>query len=318
VTLPAEALGGGWVNYDGKPSPTAKAKYVLAYGWLGAKTKYVFAQGWPASRSSGVSRAKGGDRIPALASSDGGQDPVDRAIRAASAGKTVSDAPKQVKFAAFDPAKKMPEATATDANGNPQRIVKGAFSVVSALAQPSQATTAAAKELEDKGFRVLAVAAGAPTAMKLAGLIALSDPPSKDSAALIAELHELRVRTVMVTGDAPATAAIVAKAVGLDGAICPPGPIPDVIKAEQFAVFAGVLPEDKFKLVKAFQAGDHTVGMCGDGANDAPALRQAQIGIAVSTATDVAKSAAGIVLTEPGLPGIVRAVKEGRITFSAS
>ena len=115
-----------------------------------------------------------------------------------------------------------------------------------------------------------------------------------------------------------ATAAIVAKAVGLDGAICPPGPIPDVIKAEQFAVFAGVLPEDKFKLVKAFQAGDDTVGMCGDGANDAPALRQAQIGIAVSTATDVAKSAAGIVLTEPGLPGIVRAVKEGRITFSAS
>jgi H+-transporting ATPase len=177
--------------------------------------------------------------LAALASSDGGQDPVDGAIRAASAGKTVSDAPKQVKFAAFDPAKKMSEATATDANGNPQRIVKGAFSVVSALAQPSPATTAAAKELEDKGFRVLAVAAGAPTAMKLAGLIALSDPPRKDSAALIAELHELGVRTVMVTGDAPATAAIVAKAVGLDGAICPPGPIPDVIKAEQFAVFAG-------------------------------------------------------------------------------
>ena len=82
-----------------------------------------------------------------------------------------------------------------------------------------------------------------------------------------------------------------------------------------FAVFAGVLPEDKYKLVKAFQKGGHTVGMCGDGANDAPALRQAQIGIAVSTATDVAKSAAGMVLTEPGLAGIVAAVKEGRITF---
>jgi H+-transporting ATPase len=253
--------------------------------------------------------------LAALASSDGGQDLVDAAIRVAAVGKAAFDAPKLVKFAAFDPAKKMSEATATDANGNPQRIVKGAFSVVSALAQPSPATTAAAQELEDKGFRVLAVAAGVPTAMKLAGLIALSDPPRKDSAALIAELHELGVRTVMVTGDAPATAAIVAKAVGLDGAICPPGPIPDVIKAEQFAVFADVLPEDKFKLVKAFQAGGHTVGMCGDGANDAPALRQAQMGIAVSTATDVAKSAAGIVLTEPGLPGIVRAVKEGRITF---
>ena len=76
-----------------------------------------------------------------------------------------------------------------------------------------------------------------------------------------------------------------------------------------------MLPEDKFHLVKAFQQAGHTVGMCGDGANDAPALRQAQIGIAVSTATDVAKSAAGIVLTEPGLAGIVAAVKEGRVTF---
>ena len=131
----------------------------------------------------------------------------------------------------------------------------------------------------------------------------------------MSELHGLGVRTVMVTGDAPATAAIVAHAVGLDGAVCPPGPIPDNVNPEQFAVFAGVLPEDKYKLVKAFQKGGHTVGMCGDGANDAPALRQAQIGIAVSTATDVAKSAAGMVLTEPGLAGIVAAVKEGRVTF---
>ena len=151
--------------------------------------------------------------------------------------------------------------------------------------------------------------------MKLAGLIALSDPPRPDSAALVTELHKLGVRTVMVTGDAPATAAIVAKAVGLDGTVCPPGPIPDAVRPEQFAVFAGVLPEDKYKLVKAFQNGGHTIGMCGDGANDAPALRQAQMGIAVSTATDVAKSAAGMVLTEPGLAGIVAAVKEGRITF---
>jgi H+-transporting ATPase len=75
------------------------------------------------------------------------------------------------------------------------------------------------------------------------------------------------------------------------------------------------MPEDKYKLVKAFQNGGHTIGMCGDGANDAPALRQAQMGIAVSTATDVAKSAAGMVLTEPGLAGVVAAVKEGRITF---
>jgi H+-transporting ATPase len=213
-----------------------------------------------------------------------------------------------IKFAAFDPAKKMSEATAIDSIGNPQRIVKGACAVVIGLAQPSPAATAAANELEAKGFRVLAVAVGSATAMKLAGLVALSDPPRPDSAALVTELHALGVRTVMVTGDAPATAAIVAKAVGLEGAICPPGPIPDSIHPEQFVVFAGVLPEDKFKLVKAFQKDGHTVGMCGDGANDAPALRQAQMGIAVSTATDVAKSAAGMVLTEPGLAGVVAAV----------
>jgi H+-transporting ATPase len=253
--------------------------------------------------------------LAALASSDGGQDPVDGAIRTAAASKAVSDAPQLVKFAAFDPAKKLSEATVRDSTGSSQRIVKGASAVVIGLAQPSPTVTEAANELEAKGFRVLAVAAGPPTAMKLAGLIALSDPPRPDSAALVNELHGLGVRTVMVTGDAPATAAIVAKAVGLDGAVCPPGPIPDAVHPEQFAVFAGVLPEDKYKLVKAFQQGGHTVGMCGDGANDAPALRQAQIGNAVSTATDDAKSAAGVVLTKPGLAGIVAAVKEGRVIF---
>jgi H+-transporting ATPase len=151
--------------------------------------------------------------------------------------------------------------------------------------------------------------------MTVAGIIALSDPPRADSAALIRELRDLGVRTVMVTGDAPTTAAIVARAVGLNGAVCPPGPIPAGAKPRDFGVFAGVKPEDKFALVRIFQAENHCVGMCGDGANDAPALRQAQIGIAVSTATDVAKSAAGMVLTAPGLGGIVAAVKEGRIIF---
>jgi H+-transporting ATPase len=151
--------------------------------------------------------------------------------------------------------------------------------------------------------------------MRLAGIIALSDPPRTDAAELIKELHASGVRTVMVTGDAPATAAIIARAVGLDGAICPPGPISKSVRPETFAVFAGVLPEDKYHIVQIFQKSGHTVGMCGDGANDAPALRQAQMGIAVSTATDVAKSAAGIVLTKPGLEGVVAAVKEGRVTF---
>jgi H+-transporting ATPase len=253
--------------------------------------------------------------LAALASSEGGQDPVDGAIRAAGAAKPVADAPKLVTFDPFDPATKMSAATVAVSGGGRQRVVKGAFDAVASLTRSAPAAAAAARQLEQQGFRVLAVAFGPPEALELAGLIALSDPPRMDSAALVTELHGLGVRMVMVTGDAPATAAIVAHAVGLDGAVCPPGPIPDRVEPGTFAVFAGVLPEGKYKLVKAFQTGGHTVGMCGDGANDAPALRQAQIGIAVSTATDVAKSAAGMVLTEPGLAGIVAAVKEGRVTF---
>ena len=253
--------------------------------------------------------------LAGLASSEGGQDPVDAAIRAAAKGGNTAVAPQMVTFTPFDPATKMSEATVAAPGGGTQRIVKGAFAVVTGLAHGSPAATAAAHELEGQGFRVLAAAAGPPAAMTLVGLIALSDPPRTDSAALVSELRELGVRTVMVTGDAPVTASIVAHAVGIDGAVCPPGPIPDAVHPETFAVFAGVLPEDKYKLVKAFQKGGHVVGMCGDGANDAPALRQAQIGIAVSTATDVAKSAAGMVLTSPGLAGIVAAVREGRLTF---
>ena len=253
--------------------------------------------------------------VAALASSDGGQDPVDGAIRAAAAKKAASDLPKLIKFVPFDPATKMSEATATDPGGATVRAVKGAFAAVAGLTQSAPDASRRRMNLRRKGFRVLAVAVGPPTALKLAGIIALSDPPRPDSAALITELHTLGVRAVMVTGDAPATAAIVAHAVGLDGKVCPPGPIPADVRPEEFAVFAGILPEGKYNLVKAFQKSGHTVGMCGDGANDAPALRQAQMGIAVSTATDVAKSAAGIVLTKPGLGGIVASVKEGRVTF---
>jgi H+-transporting ATPase len=223
--------------------------------------------------------------------------------------------PKLAAFVPFDPVKKTSEATATEAKGSSERIIKGAFTAVVALTAPSPAAAAIADELEKQGFRVLAVAAGPAASSQIIGLIALSDPPRTDSISLISELNGLGVRTVMVTGDAPATAEIVARAVGLQGAVCPAGKLPDGIKPEDFSVFAGVLPEGKFDLVKAFQKSGHTVGMCGDGANDAPALRQAQIGIAVSTATDVAKSAAGVVLTEAGLGGIVAAVKEGRVTF---
>ena len=262
--------------------------------------------------------------LAALASAEAGQDPVDTAIRQAAAdaamGQAAADArassalPRLVRFEPFDPAKKLAAASATDPAGAPLRIVKGAFAAVSALSAPVARATADAEALEAQGYRVLAVAAGPPDALRLVGLIALSDPPRADSAALLAELAALGVRAVMVTGDAPATASVVAHAVGLDGPVCGRDALADA-HPERCAVFAGVLPEDKFHIVKAFQDAGHVVGMCGDGANDAPALRQAQIGIAVSSATDVAKAAAGIVLTEPGLAGILAAVREGRVTF---
>jgi H+-transporting ATPase len=254
--------------------------------------------------------------LAALASAEGGQDPVDAAVRAAAAlHKTDGDLPKVTKFVPFDPATKMSEARAVDHDGNALRIVKGAFAVIHRLSQSSPEAELVADGLEKCGHRVLGVAIGTEGNMRIVGIIALSDPPRSDSKPMIDQLRALGVHTVMVTGDAATTAAFVADAVGLPGAVCLPGQIPDRVGPDDFSVFAGVLPEDKFRLVKAFQNANHTVGMCGDGANDAPALRQAQIGIAVSTATDVAKSAAGIVLTEPGLAGIVASIREGRITF---
>ena len=203
-------------------------------------------------------------------------------------------------FTPFDPATKIAEALIVDASGNEQRIIKGAPAVVAQIAPLGPMAAIELETLTQQGYRVLAVASGAPQQVKLMGLIGLSDPPRPDSKALLRELRLMGVHTVMVTGDAAATAATVAATIGLEGRVCPPGAIPDSVGPEDFAVYAGVFPEDKFRLVKAFQRKGHTVGMCGDGVNDAPALRQAQMGIAVSTATDVAKSAASMVLTGAG------------------
>lgn len=253
--------------------------------------------------------------LAALASSEGGRDPVDAAVRAAAAQGPGAERPERVAFVPFDPARKRAEATARGPDGAALTIAKGAFSVIAGLSLTPPDAAAMAAALEAKGFRVLAVASGPEGALAMAGLIALSDPPRPDSAVRVAALADMGVRTVMVTGDAGVTAQVVAAQVGISGRTWTTAPLPETLRVEDYAIFAGVLPEDKYRLVKALQKDGHIVGMCGDGANDAPALRQAQMGIAVSTATDVAKSAAGIVLTEPGLGGIVAAVEVGRTTF---
>ncbi|MBZ0148239.1 MAG: HAD-IC family P-type ATPase, partial [Pseudorhodoplanes sp.] len=253
--------------------------------------------------------------LAVLASSEADQDPIDAAIRASASAAGRSATEKLMRFVPFDPATKTAEAFATDQKGGELRIIKGAFEVISELAAVPATARRQVNELAENGHRVIAVAAGPQHALRLIGLIALSDPPREDSSGLIATLGDMGVRTVMVTGDSPITATAIARKVGIAGAVCPPERLSDDVSTNEFGIFARVTPEEKYRLVKALQKRGHVVGMCGDGTNDAPALRQAQIGIAVSTATDVAKAAAGMVMTEPGLAGIVFAVREGRIAF---
>jgi H+-transporting ATPase len=245
----------------------------------------------------------------AAASSEGG-DPVDQAvIAAARAAGAVS--PATTGFLPFDPARKYAEARLADG----ARLRKGAPAALWSGPLPAEVAAAGAR-LAGAGNRVLAVAREDAAGTTPLGLLGLADPPRADAAGLIAALNGLGVRVVMVTGDAPETAGVIARAVGITGEVCPAGSLDTLSSPDRYGVFAGVFPEQKFRLVKLFQAAGQVVGMCGDGTNDAPALRQAQMGIAVSTATDVAKAAAGLVLTTPGLSGILDAIREGRAAFA--
>ncbi len=256
--------------------------------------------------------------LAALASSEADADPIDSAIAAAAKAATQpsqSASERLLRFVPFDPATKSSEADIVDAQGNERRVIKGAFEIISKSAALPDNARALVDGLASHGHRVIAVAYGATDALQLIGLIAVSDPPRSDSASLIADLREMGVRTVMITGDSAVTAAAIAHQVGIPGEVCSADALTDQASIASYSIFARVVPEVKFKLVQALQRAGNVVGMCGDGVNDAPALRQAQIGIAVASATDVAKAAAAMVLTEPGLAGIVFAVREGRIGF---
>ncbi len=177
-------------------------------------------------------------------------------------------------------------------------------------------------EFAEKGYRALGVARKGPDGTwQYLGLIGLFDPPREDSAATVTEAKKLGVNVKMVTGDHIAIAKEISAKVGLGQNIILrsaliAGEGEDARKQLEAADgFAQVLPEDKFNIVKALQAGDHIIGMTGDGVNDAPALRAADTGIAVAGATDAAKSAADIVLTKPGLSVIIDAIERSREIF---
>ena len=253
--------------------------------------------------------------LAALASDEATQDPIDLAILAAAREHGLSDGPAREAFVPFDPDTKRSEAQVRE-DGKLLRVVKGAPSVVAELAgSPWTAVVPDVERLSSGGSRVLAVAAGAGSTLELAGLVALADPPRPESAELIRRLHASGMKVLLVTGDGEDTARAVAEKVGITGAVAPPGTLHEGVDPEsvsRFEVFAGVLPQDKFTLVEALQKTGHVVGMTGDGVNDAPALRQADVGVAVADSTDVAKAAASLVLTRPGLGEIMAAVQGSR------
>jgi magnesium-transporting ATPase (P-type) len=263
----------------------------------------------------------------ALASHEANQDPIDLAFLAAAKERHVFDgrpAATPVSFAPFDAENRRTEAIA-EQNGQRLRLMKGAVRTVAEACgmQPSAIETLEARVNESalKGYRTLAVARGPETgAPTLVGLVTLYDPPRPDAKQLIAELHDLGVPVKMLTGDALPVAREIGQGVGLPSIRCVADLKAAGAQAGNEAVdllagadgFAEVYPEDKYIVVQRLQAAGHVTGMTGDGVNDAPALRQAEVGIAVSTATDVAKGAASVVLTEPGLTNIVALIGQGR------
>ncbi|OIQ86599.1 calcium-transporting ATPase 1 [mine drainage metagenome] len=250
-------------------------------------------------------------RDAALASDEATQDPIDLAVLVAARERRVDLDVERLSFVPFDPSTKRSEAVVR-LDGAELRVVKGAPQVIATLVAGAPQIGADVEAAAAGGSRVLAVAAGAET-LELVGLIGLADPPRPDSADLVARLGALGIRAVMVTGDTAPTAVGIARLVGLGERVAPATSLRSAeTDLDLFDVYAGVLPADKLHLVEQAQRAGHVVGMTGDGVNDAPALKRAEVGTAVESATDVAKAAASIVLTTAGLGAIIAAVEAGR------
>ena len=251
----------------------------------------------------------------ALASTEANQDPIDLAfINKAREMNLNLEEWKVKEFIPFDPSTRRTESL-VEKDGKVLRLTKGSIDAVSKLCGLENVEELYMKAEEEAkiGCRVLAVAKKEKEKWELVGLVSLRDPPRPDSAELIKELHDLGVKVIMLTGDAQPIARQIAKEVGIGENVERISDVkekPELI--EKVDGLAEVYPEDKYTVVKLLQQKGYVVGMTGDGVNDAPALRQADVGIAVSNATDVAKAAAAVVLTSPGLRNIVDMIKIGR------
>jgi magnesium-transporting ATPase (P-type) len=267
-------------------------------------------------------------RTAALASNAANQDAIDIGFLRAAAERGIPDSQiEPLTFVPFSPERRRTESTFL-VGGKTARAMKGALRTVADIVGLSPHDVAElesrANEEAKKGARVLAVAREDPgTALRLVGLAFLYDPPRPDSRALIEQLRTLGVKVEMLTGDGLPVAREIARELGLGEILR----APELRAAEEAAHsrarelvarcdgFAEVFPEDKLLVVKTLQSAGHVVGMTGDGVNDAPALSHAEVGIAVSGATDVAKGAASIVMTGDGLASIVDLVRIGRSIY---
>ena len=265
-------------------------------------------------------------RLAALASKAEEMDAIDTAVLSyADSMKISMDGCSQLSYLPFNPANKRTEATAR-LGKDTIRILKGAPQIILQLCGKTDEKTVreikrTVGDFSAKGYRTIAVAVCGDTEpqgsadCRFAGLLALSDPPRPDSEAMIRRVRDLGIRPFMLTGDNQAIAGEIAGQVGIGTRIHRAKELDGLSDEEQLKLiensdgFAEVYPEDKFKIVRLLQEAGHMVGMTGDGVNDSPALKQAELGTAVSAATDVAKASASVVLTKPGLSEIIDTIR---------
>jgi H+-transporting ATPase len=260
-----------------------------------------------------------------MATGEQSRDLIDRAVKEYARSLSGEMTYRRLGFTPFNPTDKRSEGVVM-VNETRYRAVKGAAQVVMGLIRnlPDGERIEADRrvlELSRKGFRVLAVARSEgddPADLKLIGFLPMADPPRPDSKAMIQEMRSLGVKVKMLTGDNAAIALEIAGQTSVGNKIIRMTDLERLGDDEQAAALeehdgvAEIFPEDKYRIVRLLQSRGHIVGMTGDGVNDAPALKQAEVGIAVSSATDVAKAAASIVLTEPGLNAISLTIVNSR------
>lgn len=264
-------------------------------------------------------------RYAALASRVEDNDQIDLAIIHGAQERKIDLKGYTVKtFRPFDPSTKTSSAVVSF-NGNEITVLKGfpesVMETCKLSSNDKNKINSSIDEMASKGYRTIAVAYKDGSKWNFVGVIPMNDKPREDSKKLIDELRSLDLNVKMLTGDNENTAKAIAKEVDIGDNILDVSALNGKSEKEIAEIitradgFAGVYPKDKYTIVKALQDNGFHVGMTGDGVNDAPALKQAEVGIAVSNATDVAKSAADIVLTSEGIEPIVNAIKESRSIF---